>query len=1530
MIKKNQLLQQLNLKYPVFGYSPPGNTDMKLSVRLSNLGGIGLVDIRSLSDNEVSNLIAFMNNNVKSDPFWGIRLDNERQIDVIKDNDLKIPIIILPFEPEEEFVRDLRNHSKFIVAEVTSLNEAEKRQHLADFFLVKGNESVGIVGEKSTFVLIQEFYESGMPYIIQGGFGLFNISGALLGNAMSVVLDSQLYLLDDCPLDDEVKKYLGGLQVVDTYLAGETLDCKYRVAGKIANKAVSHLKKLEQDFIKGEIPGEWRDVLNSFLKHQNYFKDQHIKNSLLPVGQDVQFASYIGRKFKTLDSYLKGIKEIINRQIETANKQTIFDNNLPANEHNIRYPIFQGPMAKISDNIDFADKIAQNGGFPVFALGNLFKDEGEEIFKEAEKKLKPSIPYGCGIIGLSVNKERYEEHIELIERYKPDAVWIAASSIQLAERIGNMGIPVFLHTPVPELFMRACENDVHCIILEGAECGGHIGNITSFVLWESFLQYVEQIKNSLNKKIRVIFAGGLGTSLSSAIISTITAFHRDILSVGIQLGTAYLFTEEIIETGALSEQYRKLLIKHDTTRVIGSTVNIRARVLPTKCIDETIERELSRIQSGISLQERKKLYEQDNLGGLLVAAKGRKFNTDFRTDNEEPLYLCTTGDEQINCGCYMSGEIVSLFNKTITIEELHHNLAVKGKEIIMKYFEENNWAAGKQLTTITKKDETGKEKPVYECTNGKVAIVGMGCVLPDALNIDDYWKNIVTKRYSITEIPPDRWDTKIYFRPDRKASEKSYTKIGAFVNGFQFDSRKYGIPPLTAKTMDIVQKMAIVSAAQALKDAGIPIGSKNKINAGIIVGNSMGGDLVKMTNRKIFIQELLNIIESSISDDTLDVDEANKVIQLIEDKYIKDLPDVTGDTFPGELPSVIAGRIANTFNLSGKNMTVDAACASSFAALDTAINGLLTGDYDIVLAGGVESSMDPSVYVKFCKLGALSATGSRPFDADADGFVMGEGCGFLVLKRLEEAIKDKDKIYAVISGVGSSSDGKGKGITAPNPIGQKLAIERALKKSGAKSSDISYIETHGTSTNLGDPVELQVLSDVFGQRNSQKIAIGSVKSQIGHLKAAAGMAGLIKTTLALKNKVLPPSINFHNPNPKVDWDNAPFYVNTEVSNWERKNGSHRKAGISSFGFGGANYHVIMEEYDPEVFANKSTSRMTEKENTQKICFMFSGQGSQYVGMLQELYSVDDCVRKTLDEAEKITKDFGGFSLIKILFGNSDKSKNENENILRDTLYTQPALFVAEIALFRYLESRGVKPDVVAGHSLGEYSALCAAGVISFNEGLKAVMVRGAAMKKAGSNSPGSMAAVITSREIVDGVIENLNKGYATTANYNSPEQTVISGDVEGVDEACKIFEKMGIKTIRLNVSTAFHSDIVKDAALLMNPVLDSMAFLSPEIPVYSNVTGKRYQDNSIEIRNILKQQIISPVRWNDLVEEIHNDGVKIFVEVGPKKALYGFTRKILEHRENTKCFYTLLPGMNTRETLEKTINELKEYQASDS
>ncbi|HYG98572.1 MAG TPA: type I polyketide synthase [Terriglobales bacterium] len=465
-----------------------------------------------------------------------------------------------------------------------------------------------------------------------------------------------------------------------------------------------------------------------------------------------------------------------------------------------------------------------------------------------------------------------------------------------------------------------------------------------------------------------------------------------------------------------------------------------------------------------------------------------------------------------------------------------------------------------------------------------IAIVGAGAVLPDAPNVAAFWENVKNGRYSITEVTPDRWDPTRYYDPDPSAPDKTYSKIGGWVREYAWEPMKWHlpIPPRVAGAMDDAQKWAIACTREALEDYGYPKRPLDADRTAVILGNAMAGEKHYLTALRVYFPEYAHELAESATFAALPENLRRDVTRELHSRIAKRLPEITEDSMPGELANCIAGRIANLYNFHGPNFVTDAACASAMAAFMAAVEGLAEHEFNFAITGGIDRNMGASTFVKFCKIGALSATGSRPYAQGADGFVMGEGTVIFLLKRLADAERDGDNIYAVLRGIAGASDGKGKGITAPNPIGQKICVERAWKNAGLSPATVSMIEGHGTSTRVGDVVEVQSIADVLGACNVPvgSVALGSVKSNIGHLKGAAGAAGMLKAALALRHKLLPPSVRCERLNPDIDFAHSPLRVNTQLREWDEPAQSPRRAGVSAFGFGGTNFHAVLEEYIP--------------------------------------------------------------------------------------------------------------------------------------------------------------------------------------------------------------------------------------------------------------------------------------------------------------------------------------------------------------
>jgi acyl transferase domain-containing protein len=867
-----------------------------------------------------------------------------------------------------------------------------------------------------------------------------------------------------------------------------------------------------------------------------------------------------------------------------------------------------------------------------------------------------------------------------------------------------------------------------------------------------------------------------------------------------------------------------------------------------------------------------------------------------------------------------------------------------------------------------------------------VAIIGLSAMFADASNVEEYWNNIINQKDSIVDVPESRWKIEDYYDADPTAADKTYCKKGGFIPDVDFNPMEFGLPPNILEVTDVSQLLSLIGARDAFEDAGYGRESAKftallKEKTGVILGVGGGQKLITPLTSRLQAPIWEKALKSSgISDADIP-----HIIEKMKKAYI----GWNENSFPGMLGNVISGRITNRFDLGGINSVVDAACAASLSAIKMAVSELIEGRCDMMLTGGVDTDNSPFMYMSFSKTPAFSQKGSiRPFDTDSDGMLIGEGIGMLVLKRLEDAERDGDRIYGLLTGVGSSSDGRYKSVYAPRPHGQALAMQRAYDEAGYDASTVKLIEGHGTATGAGDAAEFESMSMVFGKSDTTKnhIAIGSVKSQIGHTKSAAGAAGMIKAALALYHKVLPGTLNVTKPHEKFGIENSPFYVNAETRPWF-KNGVPRRAGISAFGFGGVNVHFAMEEYENKtsftdrihqtfhtiylkdtnvsglmthlkntvvglnskeaktVYHNlkESSKQGTAKQNEARLGFvaesledciskleiavkqlennknawshpkeiffrpngisssikvasLFSGQGSQYANMAKEATSSFETLQQTIAafDAKK------GYDLaIKIypkpVFTAEDKDSLEKN--ITNTEFAQPAIGAISLGYYKVFKNAGLVSDMVAGHSFGELTALCASGVLSETDYMTLAIARGKAMAgKNASGDAGMMLAVKAATSEIQPLIASIPG--VSIANINASNQLVLGGTTEGITKAKTLLDTEDYRSVILPVSAAFHTDCVGHAQQPFEKSIQAIEFSSPVIPVYSNSTGNPYPTETPEIKNILAQHILNTVDFKTEIENMYAAGARVFVEFGPKSILTNLVKDILADKEH--------------------------------
>ncbi|MDQ3232563.1 MAG: hypothetical protein M3Q07_12135, partial [Pseudobdellovibrionaceae bacterium] len=466
-------------------------------------------------------------------------------------------------------------------------------------------------------------------------------------------------------------------------------------------------------------------------------------------------------------------------------------------------------------------------------------------------------------------------------------------------------------------------------------------------------------------------------------------------------------------------------------------------------------------------------------------------------------------------------------------------------------------------------------RPASSRKSTDIAVIGIGCLFPDANGLEEFWHNIKQGHDAIGPIPLSHWRPEDYFDADPKKPDHTYAQTGGYLKPYAFDPLKFGIAPHALEATDSTQLLGMVCAHEALIDAGYgPESQFDRDRVSCVIGVTGTLELVIPLGARLGHP----IWKAALNKAGVPSDQAQQVMDEISAGYVS----WQEASFPGLLGNVVAGRIASRLDLGGTNSVVDAACASSLAAVHLAAMELQSGRADMVITGGMDTFNDIFMYMCFSKTPALSPTGSaRPYDGEGDGTILGEGLGAVILKRLEDAERDGDRIYAVLKSVGSSSDGKGQAIYAPSAKGQSKALTRAYEQADVSARTIELVEGHGTGTKVGDGVELEALARVYRDADPDAVwcQLGSVKSQIGHTKAAAGAAGLIKAVMALHYKVLPPTIKVSEPHPKLV--GAPFILSDKARPWVGHTSWPRRAAVSAFGFGGSNYHAVLEEFQAE-------------------------------------------------------------------------------------------------------------------------------------------------------------------------------------------------------------------------------------------------------------------------------------------------------------------------------------------------------------
>uniref|UniRef100_UPI0027E1A703 SDR family NAD(P)-dependent oxidoreductase n=1 Tax=Kitasatospora aureofaciens TaxID=1894 RepID=UPI0027E1A703 len=824
-----------------------------------------------------------------------------------------------------------------------------------------------------------------------------------------------------------------------------------------------------------------------------------------------------------------------------------------------------------------------------------------------------------------------------------------------------------------------------------------------------------------------------------------------------------------------------------------------------------------------------------------------------------------------------------------------------------------------------------------------IAIVAMSCRLPgDVSAPEQLWDLLAAGGDAVGELPADRgWDLSQLYDPDADRAGTFYTRGGGFITGAgAFDAGFFGISPREALAMDPQQRLLLELSWEAFERAGIDPGELRGSATGVFVGASSSG-------------------------------------------YGANAPEeLEGHLQSGIAPSVISGRVAYTLGLEGPALTVDTACSSSLVALHLAGQALRSGECSLALAGGVTVHATTSWLAWFSRQQGLAADGRcKAYSEQADGMGMAEGAGVVVLERLSDALRNGHKVLAVVRGSAVNQDGASNGLTAPNGPSQQRVIRAALANAGLAAGDVDVVEGHGTGTKLGDPIEAQALLATYGQGRPEDrpLWLGSLKSNIGHTQWSSGVAGVIKTVLALQYEQVPRTLHAEEPSSHVDWDAGAVRLATSAVSWPHSDERPRRAGVSSFGISGTNAHVIIEQAPveeasapradgqvlpvvPWVVSGRSVAglagqaeRLAEVVRQQadvdvadvgwslatsraalehravvlgsdsgelvaglgalaegrevpgvvsgavggvgKVGFVFTGQGAQRVGMGQGLYAAFPVFAEAFDAVCAGLAEHLDGSLAAVIRG-------EGEGRIDDTVWAQPALFAIEVALFRLLESWGVSPQVVAGHSIGELAAAHVAGVWSLEDACAVVAARGRLMQQLPAG--GAMVAVeATEDQVVEAIAGRAGVGIAAV---NGPRAVVISGVEDEVLAAAEELAQGGARTKRLQVSHAFHSPLMEPMLEEFARVVGAVDYQQPKLAMVSALTGEPVTDEVTDPAYWVKH-VREAVRFCDAAQALRATGVRTFVEIGPDGVLSGMgpqTRTDAEDDAATEVWLPLL------------------------
>ena len=1413
---------------------------------------------------------------------------------------------------------------------------------------LKGSEASGFVGSETVLTLLslaEGLAEncSFQPRVqIWGGAATPEATAAFLASGIqSVVFESVHWLTEDFlhayPLATEK---ISQLRVDHSTLITLSSKLFFRAFNKGNSRA---LKKISRTGNSADLAAvqHFADVLASGSVHA--LRSDFDGMQIIPIGIEAAFAGFFRDRF---GEEMKGATELFLREIDrllakSADALKFFFSGIITREMGINYPFVQGGMACVTDIPAFAFSIAKAGGLPTIAFGMQDLTQIEQKYSRLHEEMN-GYPYAINVIALSENPFR-DVQLCWILKNPPPFVVISAGDPTIAVKLQEQNIPTIFVASDVDLLQLAWNRGIKYVVCEGCEAGGHVGELSLLTLTQTVLEIKRKNPQINETQKRLIVAGGVFDRLS--------LFRAVLLGAdAVQMGTAYLATTEIVSQGALGKLYQKLVVDSAVggTAITGESVGLRIRSLVSPKIKKLHQLEKEYILAGNSDPSMRKAIEMESGGSLYSAARGMN-----------PMTFAPLSDKECyEEGQFMSGAVAGMISQVVSVADFHAQLAGKLKPILKR----QTRASG-----VPAPDGAPREG---------IAITGIAIANALGNSPGEMWQACIQMKSGISSVPLSRWDHNDFFSRSGNAAGKTYCGVGAFLS-LDISRKDLGISPHDFRTMSDSTKLTLWLAQNVIQDSDILSSDISRDRIGVIISQNSGeiGSTVEDLTLFVIADKIAQSIQEHLD---LEPEKRAEIGNIIKNGRIS----IDDTTLLGRLNCTAGGFICNKYGFTGPSYSVSAACATGLVALYSAVQLIKNNVLDAAIIGGGEELLHPASYLEFSALGALAgktfrnndpATVSRPFDRDRDGMVLGEGGAMIVIERKSLAIARNKEIYACISGIGASNNHKGMVESVAET--QQLAINASFKDASYGPDQVDMVECHATATPTGDIEEVKALKAVYGRGN--QVVLSSFKSQIGHTLGTSGLNSLIRGVYAMRAGLFPPTLNYDAADPRLELESSGFRVCKCPEKWPRSLERPRRFQVNAFGFGGANYVVQIEEADRtgeareedavaqqtcssrrafeaigvksfftsikgkgyrigSIHQNRSVEQVknilkqyisidglsqikykklvkeglyiANTEEVSPLALMFAGQGTHYSRMGLELFETFPIIRHWIEKIAELAD----FDILHMLF-------HEKETNLRKTVWQQPALFVLEYAIYQQLKEFELRPVALAGHSMGELTALTVAGCFSYEDAFRIISKRATCMEKASkiSPDPGAMIAVDVPEDILHELIAADTNIFYT--NFNSPHQVVIGGGTREIEGVKQKLDDLKYWSHVLPVSMAFHSPLMRIIRDDLGDYLAGIDFKPPSVPVLSNTTRRPYPADPAKIRGIILSHLESPVHWRDNVTSMWDVfGARLFVEIGPQDTLCKLLSDIVPEALG---LHTCFPGQEV-ESFRKTVAAL--------